>query len=190
MPWYVQKQQDLLAIFIAMESLVKNKRKHISMFASNEQLNYKWGKARSGPSFDVPNLIRDNKFGAIVEKIFKVFEPLVKLLCLVNSNDKPTINEVMDWAKQAIQENCRYPQEYLKIINARWNEQLHHPQHVAGNIILQLMVNNFMILLIFFNLCSYAHSSFFNVGYFINPDFYYRNVEHHSSTLDTGMRVG
>lgn len=106
--------------FIAMESLVKNKRKLISMFASNESLNSKWGKARSGPSFDVPNLIR-------VEKIFKVFEPLVQLLCLVNSNDKPTINEAMDWAKQAIQENCRYPQEYLKIINARWNEQLHHP---------------------------------------------------------------
>ena len=29
-----------------------------------------------------------------------------------------------------------------------------------------------------------------SVGYFINPDFYYRNVEHHSSTLDTGVQVG
>lgn len=32
------------------------------------------------------------------------------------------IYEVMDQAKQAIIENCKYHDEYVKIIDAQWND--------------------------------------------------------------------
>ena len=58
------------------------------------------------------------------------------LLQLVDGNDKLTmgyIYEAMDRAKQAILEDCRYHKEYIKFIDVRWNNQLHHPLHVVGN---------------------------------------------------------
>ena len=79
--------------------------------------------------------MRDNKFWKKVRKVLKVFEPLVKVLRLVDGDDKPTmgfIYEAMDRAKQAIIENDRYHDEYIRIIDARWNDQLHHPLHAAG----------------------------------------------------------
>ena len=30
----------------------------------------------------------------------------------------------------------------------------------------------------------------FNVGYFLNPEFYYRNAELHTEAIDTDLRVG
>ena len=77
--------------------------------------------------------MRENKFWKKVGKILRVFEPLVKVLRL---NDKPTmgfIYEAMDWAKQVIIENVRYHEAYINTIDAHWNDQLHHPLHVAGN---------------------------------------------------------
>ena len=78
------------------------------MFASEEWLLSKWGNTTSGPGFEVPNLMRDNKFWKKVRKVLQVFEPLVKVLRLVDGDDKPTmgfIYEAMDRAKQAIMEN-------------------------------------------------------------------------------------
>ena len=106
------------------------------MFASEEWLLSKWGNATSGPGFEVPNLIKDNKFWKKVRKVLKVFEPLVEVLRLVAGDDKPTmgfIYEAMDRAKQSIMENVRYHEKYIKIIDTRWNDQLHHPLHAAGN---------------------------------------------------------
>ena len=80
--------------------------------------------------------MRDNKFWKKVRKVLKVFEPLVKVSRLVDGDDKPTmgfIYEAMDRAKQAIMENVKYHDKYIKIIDARWNDQLHHPLHATGN---------------------------------------------------------
>ncbi|RWR97937.1 hypothetical protein CKAN_02741000 [Cinnamomum micranthum f. kanehirae] len=143
-----------------MESLVRFRTELIQMFASEEWLRSKWGNATSGPEFEIPNLMRDNKFWKKVSNLLKVYEPLVKVLRLVDG-DKPTmgyIYEAMDRAKQAIMEDVRYHEEYIKIIDARWNDQLHHPLHAAG--------------------------------YFLNPEFYYPNAQQHSDAIDTELRVG
>lgn len=70
----------------------------------------------------------------------KVQEPLLKVLRLVDGDDKPTmgfIYEAMERAKLAIQKNCRSYLEYWRIIDHRWNFQLHHDLHAAGkNIVL------------------------------------------------------
>ena len=124
--------------FIAIESLVRFITELIQMFASEEWLRSKWGNATSGPEFEVPNLMRDNKFWKKVSNLLKVYEPLVRVLWLVDGDDKPTmgyIYEAMDRAKQAIMENVRYHEEYIKIIDRRWADQLHHPLHAAGSVL-------------------------------------------------------
>ena len=56
-------------------------------------------------------------------------------LCIMG-DDKPTMSfiyEAMDQAKQTIMQNVRYHGEHIKIIDARWNDQMHHPLHDTGN---------------------------------------------------------
>jgi len=38
--------------------------------------------------------------------------------------------------------------------------------------------------------CSHYILYIYNVGYFLNPEFYYRNVELHTEAIDTDLRVG
>ena len=58
------------------------------------------------------------------------------MLRLIDGDDKSTmgfIYEAMDRAKKAIMENVRYHEKYINIIDARWNDQLHHRLHAVGN---------------------------------------------------------
>nr|KJB61550.1 hypothetical protein B456_009G365600 [Gossypium raimondii] len=60
-------------------------------------------------------------------------KPLVRVLRLVDSNEKPTMDfiyEAVDRAKRAIQQDCRYFTEYEKIIDNRWNF-MHSDLHSA-----------------------------------------------------------
>ncbi|GAB2217965.1 hypothetical protein Droror1_Dr00001180 [Drosera rotundifolia] len=65
-----------------------------------------------------------------------LFEPLVKVLCMIDSDDKAQmgyIYEAMDRAKKAIKHNLpKGYNKYSKIINRRWTKTLHHDLHVAG----------------------------------------------------------
>ncbi|KAG8661099.1 hypothetical protein MANES_02G210140v8 [Manihot esculenta] len=54
---------------------------------------------------------------------------------MIKGDDKPTmgfIYEAMERAKLAIQKNSRSYLEYWRIIDHRWNFQLHHDLHAAG----------------------------------------------------------
>ena len=48
--------------FIAADSLVLYRNELILMFISEPWVNSNWGKATCCHGFDVPNLVRDNKF--------------------------------------------------------------------------------------------------------------------------------
>ena len=72
------------------------------------------------------------------EEVVLFSEPLVKVLLMVDG-DKPSmgfIYEAMDQAKEVIK--ARYSdkmQKYFpiwKIIDERWNRQLHRPLHAVG----------------------------------------------------------
>ncbi|CAH9075051.1 unnamed protein product [Cuscuta europaea] len=72
--------------------------------------------------------------------ILKLMGPLVKTLRLVHNERKPAmgyIYEAMDRAKEAIIKafngrDDKY-KETFKIINSRWQDQLHHPLHAVGH---------------------------------------------------------
>ena len=67
-------------------------------------------------------------------ELINVYEPLVKVLRLVESDEKPTMGyvyEAVDRSKRAIEQNCRYSTEYLKIVDNRWHF-MYSDLHSAG----------------------------------------------------------
>ena len=73
-------------------------------------------------------------FGKKADEVLKLFEPLVKVLRLVDRDDKPTmgfIYEAMECTKLAIDKTLRYSKRYEAIIDKRWNF-LHTNLHAAG----------------------------------------------------------
>ena len=67
--------------------------------------------------------------------VLNVFDPLIKVLRLVDGDDKPTmgfLHEAMERSKLTIQADCRYYKKYWKIIDDRWGRQLKHDLHSAG----------------------------------------------------------
>ncbi|KAL4386785.1 hypothetical protein GQ457_09G024120 [Hibiscus cannabinus] len=96
-----------------------------------------WTK-KSGPAYEAKKIVLGKDFWKKATDIIKVYEPLVKVLRLVDSDEKPTmgfIYEAIDRAKRAIKENCRYSTEYESIIDNRWNfmhSDLHSAEHSAN----------------------------------------------------------
>ncbi|KAL7191367.1 hypothetical protein ACSBR2_023442 [Camellia fascicularis] len=121
--------------FIAIESIVRYKQQLRAMFNSDEWKNSRWGKAKTGQPYNVKKIILGKEFWQKATELCKVHEPLVRVLRLVDGDEKPTmgfIYEAIDRAKLAIKRDCRYYTEYWKIIDTRWSFQLHQDLHVAG----------------------------------------------------------
>ncbi|XP_016676764.2 uncharacterized protein [Gossypium hirsutum] len=137
--------------FIQLEEITRQKQGLREMFNSKEFKESKWGKQKSGPAYEAKKIVLGKDFWKKANDLIKVYEPLVRVLRLVDSDEKPTmgfIYEAVDRAKRAIQQNCRYFTEYEKIIDNRWN---------------------------------FMHSDLHSAGYFLNPQFqfgveHYENV--------------
>ena len=69
----------------------------------------------------------------------KVSEPLVRVLRLVDGDEKPAMGylyEAMDKAKEEIKRRLKNKVSlyghYIRVIDAKWDKQLHSPLHAAG----------------------------------------------------------
>ncbi|KAK8569174.1 hypothetical protein V6N12_007706 [Hibiscus sabdariffa] len=79
--------------------------------AKKEFKESNWGQKKSRPAYEAKKIVLGEDFCKKATDIIKVYEPLVKVLRLVDSDEKPTmgfIYEAIDRAKRAIKENCRY----------------------------------------------------------------------------------
>ncbi|KAL7175765.1 hypothetical protein ACSBR2_029371 [Camellia fascicularis] len=95
--------------FITLESIVKHKTALQDMFHSQEWKHSKWSKKDDAK--EVKKIIQSKDFWTKAADVLKVQEPLLKVLRLVDGDEKPTmgfIYEAMDRAKLAIKQNCRY----------------------------------------------------------------------------------
>ncbi|MFQ6666298.1 hypothetical protein Gotur_032699 [Gossypium turneri] len=120
--------------FIQLEEITRQKQGLREMFNSKEFKESKWGQQKSGPAYEGKKIVLGILFWKKANDLIKVYEPLVKVLRLVDSDEKPTmtfIYEAVDRAKRAIQQDCRYFTEYEKIIDNRWNF-MHFELHSAG----------------------------------------------------------
>eukprot|EP00268_Persea_americana_P019785 TRINITY_DN2017_c0_g1_i7.p1 TRINITY_DN2017_c0_g1~~TRINITY_DN2017_c0_g1_i7.p1 ORF type:complete len:100 (+),score=12.43 TRINITY_DN2017_c0_g1_i7:302-601(+) len=98
-------------------------------------MNSKWRKRQSPITKEVCQIIEFNKFWPHVKGVLNVFNPLIKVLQLVEGDDKPTmgfLHKAMERSKLAIQADCRYYKKYWKIIDDRCRRQLKYDLHTAG----------------------------------------------------------
>ncbi|XP_068498554.1 uncharacterized protein [Phaseolus vulgaris] len=117
--------------------LHENKGALIKMFTSDEWKSSKFAKTNDGKI--VEEVVLDQNFWKNVIICLKGALPLIEVLRLVDSDQKPTmgfIYEAMDQAKEKIQKAFNgVKKSYLpswNIIDERWDKQLHRPLHAAG----------------------------------------------------------
>ena len=126
--------------FYSLESLVKKKSALREMWESREWLNSRLGRSKEDAAITVRQLIvsstkQAEAFWKHADEVLKLFEPLVRVLRLVDGDDKPTmgfIYEAMERAKLAIKGKLRHTKTYWGIIDKRWTSQLHNDLHAAG----------------------------------------------------------
>lgn len=120
--------------FLQLQALLQQKQALKNMFNSEEFRKSKFEKDKKGQTFEARQIVVGNDFWSKTNDILKLFEPLVKVLRLVDGDEKPTmgfIYEAINRAKQSIQENSRYYSQYHEIIDKRWRF-MHSDLHSAG----------------------------------------------------------
>ncbi|BAU03390.1 hypothetical protein VIGAN_UM094300 [Vigna angularis var. angularis] len=107
------------------------------MFSSEEWKTSKFGTSQEGRK--VAHVVLDSRFWKNVSICLKAAAPLMVVLRLVDSDVKPAmgfIYEEMDCAKEKIRSNFnnikKSYEEVWRIIDARWDNQLHRPLHAAA----------------------------------------------------------
>ncbi|XP_059283523.1 uncharacterized protein LOC132037084 [Lycium ferocissimum] len=124
--------------FLTLQRLHCQKTNLRAMFTSDKWMIGRWSKLQKGKS--VAHTVLMTTFWNQVVYILKIMGPLVKLLRLADNEKKPAmgyIYEAMDRAKEAIAKafegNIAKYKDIFKIIDERWQCQLHHPLHAAGH---------------------------------------------------------
>ncbi|CAI9767133.1 unnamed protein product [Fraxinus pennsylvanica] len=123
--------------YLTLENMFLEKKGLKNMFASSE-----WKTSYLSDSFEgkrVASLVEDRTFwnGALV--VLKAAIPIVRVLCLINKNNKPEIGliyETLDQVKETIGEefrnNERQYMPFWKQIDDVWDTDLHSPLHCAA----------------------------------------------------------
>ncbi|KAK4581633.1 hypothetical protein RGQ29_025003 [Quercus rubra] len=126
--------------YLTIKSIYKQKHTLRAMFTSEEWVRSRWAKEANAKRI-VETILMPSFWNTIVY-ILKVMGPLVRVLRLVDNERKPAmgyIYEAMDRAKEAIikafNENEERYSNIFKIIDERWECQLHRPLHAAGHLL-------------------------------------------------------
>ncbi|XP_042027456.1 uncharacterized protein LOC121774667 [Salvia splendens] len=126
--------------FLSLERIHKQKDNLRKMFTCDEWVQNKLSK--DAKEREATKTVMMPSFWRHVVFILKVMAPLVRVLRLVDSEKKPAmgyIYEAMETAKETIMKSfSNNEQRYaniFKIIDDRWNYQLHRPLHAAGHIL-------------------------------------------------------
>ncbi|MCL7038246.1 hypothetical protein MKW94_012169 [Papaver nudicaule] len=108
------------------------------MFISEDWTTSSYAKEQLGAKVQAI-VLGDENFRPGIISCLKGVIPIVKVLTLVDGDDKPAmgyIYKAIDNAKEQIQSNFKYVksryEEYLNIIDKRWNTQLHGQLHAVG----------------------------------------------------------
>ncbi|XP_030941481.1 uncharacterized protein LOC115966377 [Quercus lobata] len=124
--------------FLSLQSMLSFKQELRQMFTCDKWLSCPHAKTAIGKEIS-KIVLEDYSFWSQCKNIVKVSEPLVRVLCIVDGDEKPAIGylyEAMDKAKEEIKRRLKNKfslyGHYIRVIDARWDKQLHSPLHVAG----------------------------------------------------------
>ncbi|XP_019451828.1 PREDICTED: uncharacterized protein LOC109353927 [Lupinus angustifolius] len=126
--------------FLSLERLYEENANLRKTFVSDEWTTNKLSEETKGK--EATKIVLMPSFWKNVAYTMKVMGPFVKVLRLVDSEKKVAMSyicEAMDKAKQAIikafnEKENKY-KDVFKIIDERWNCQLHRPLHAAGHML-------------------------------------------------------
>ncbi|XP_057425969.1 uncharacterized protein LOC130719358 [Lotus japonicus] len=108
-----------------------------AMFDSEDWRSTKFAASTEGKQ--VQRIVKDSQFWKNIVICLKAAGPMIEVLRLVDSDEKPAMGfvyDAIDTAKEKIRTNFkdvkkRY-ESVWKIIDERWDKQLHRPLHAAG----------------------------------------------------------
>nr|KYP52836.1 hypothetical protein KK1_025222 [Cajanus cajan] len=84
--------------FLQLQATVQQKQGLRNMFNSEEFRQSKFGRDKNGLAFEARQIVIGNDFWSKANDILKVFEPLVKVLRLVDGDEKPTMGFVPEFS--------------------------------------------------------------------------------------------
>jgi hypothetical protein len=123
--------------FIALQSILNQKDALRSMVTSKEWTTTHYSKDVKAKQF--VEQVLDSQFWSTCADIVKITEPLVRVLRLVDSEDKPAMGylyRAMYKAREEIEKRFKRNKvkvkPYLKILDNRWDVQLRKNLHAAG----------------------------------------------------------
>jgi hypothetical protein len=123
--------------FIALQSIFAQKDALRAMVTSREWVTSACAKDKKGKKFKEDVL--DQEFWKVCATICQITEPLVRVLRIVDSDERPAMGYLfgaIHAAKEEIvrrfQRKKKMAQPFLEIIDARWDNQLSKDLHAAG----------------------------------------------------------
>ncbi|XP_021980510.1 uncharacterized protein LOC110876654 [Helianthus annuus] len=122
--------------FYTIQSVHENRHHIHILFVSEEWRKSSFSKTVAGKR--VERIARRTKFWDNIQLACQVLAPLVDVVRLVDTEEKPSMGYIYDAmvrAKDQIKKNVtdeRLVHQILGIIQARWTDQLHHPLHAFG----------------------------------------------------------
>ncbi|XP_065634100.1 uncharacterized protein LOC112022367 [Quercus suber] len=129
---------------LSLQSMLRFKKELRQMFTCDKWLSCSHAKIAVGKEIS-KIVLKDYSFWSQCKNIVRVSEPLVRVLRLVDGDEKPAIGylyEAMDKAKEEIKKRLKNKVflygNYIRVIDARWDKQLHSPLHAADKISSQL----------------------------------------------------
>jgi hypothetical protein len=124
--------------FLSLQCLLKFKKELRQMFTSDKWVASNHAKSNAGKEI-ASIILEDVEFWDQCHHVVMVTEPLVRVLRMVDGDEKPSMGylyEAMDKAKECIKKRLRNRLSaygpYIRVIDARWDKQLHSPLHAAG----------------------------------------------------------
>ncbi|KAJ7952057.1 putative HAT transposon superfamily protein [Quillaja saponaria] len=126
-----------LVPILTLENIVREKEKLLDMLASSEWTTSSWVSMREGKR--VAELVEDDSFWTGSEMVLKATIPLLRVLYLINGNNKGTVGyiyETMDQVKETIKKEFKNKKSqympFWEVIDEIWDSFLHSPLHAAG----------------------------------------------------------
>ncbi|XP_031392253.1 uncharacterized protein LOC116204300 [Punica granatum] len=123
--------------YLTLGCLFDNRNALRTMFASKQWKGSRFAKLEGGKYAE--RAVMDNRFWSNVNTCLKAAYPLIKVLRMVDSDEKPAMGFIyneMEKAKQKIKANFKDDRKSYdpvwKVIDERWEVQLHRPLHAAA----------------------------------------------------------
>ncbi|XP_025633583.1 uncharacterized protein [Arachis hypogaea] len=124
-------------IFLTLMSIFKHKLELQQLVVDTHFTGHKLGRSANGRA--VSAIILDNKFWDDCFTVCQIVSPLIKLLRLVDADDKPSLGIVYEGmlrSENGIKEMFKHRkteyQPYIEIINSRWDKHLKKNLHAAA----------------------------------------------------------